>query len=81
MPAVFYNAERHAACACHGDDFIAEGLDEDHDALEIVLRANFETKAMGRIGEGGSASGTYLKRVVRWDPERKAFTWCADPRL
>ena len=42
IPGLFYHPEWDIMMACHGDDFLAEGLAEDLDKLDEVMKANFE---------------------------------------
>ena len=81
FPATFYHALHDVRLACHGDDFICEGTDKGIDELETVMRSNFEAKAEGRIGPNGDKKGSFLKRDIEWDDEKKQFIWRNDLKL
>ena len=65
IPGLFYHPEWDIMMACHGDDFLAEGLAEDLDKLDEVMKANFEVKILPRIGDpnhgGEVAEGQHLQ--------------------
>ena len=54
--------------ARHGDDFLAEGLAEDLDKLDEVMKANFEVKILPGIGDpnhgGEVVEGQHLHRII-----------------
>ena len=80
-PAGFL-ASAAVTVACHGDDFIAEGLARDFDKLNEFMRTTFGVKVLPRIGDpehGGEVQeGTHLHRVIKWNKD--GFTWQADPK-
>ena len=82
VPGVYYHPEWDVTVACHGDDFIAEGLARDLDKLNEFMRTTFEVKVLPRIGDpehGGEVQeGTHLHRVIKWNKD--GFTWQADPK-
>lgn len=71
IPGLYYHPEWDIMVACHGDDFIAEGLAEDLDRLDKVMKEKFEVKILPRIGDpihGGEVpEGTHLHRIIRFD--------------
>ena len=82
IPGLYYHPEWDIMMACHGDDFLAEGLASDLDRLDELMKSKFEVKILPRIGDpefGGEVSdGSHLHRIIRWSA--KGFSWEADPK-
>ena len=82
MPGFHYHTEWDIMIACHGDDFLAEGLSEDLGHLDELTKEKFEVKILPRIGDpdhGGEVSaGTHLYRIIKWN--HQGFSWEADPK-
>ena len=77
VPMTSYEPKEDVTSNCHGDDFLAEGTSAHLDVLDGILRANFDTKILPRIGPpgvgGAVTSGKHLGRTISWKPE--GFTW------
>ena len=82
IPNLYWHPEWSITVACHGDDFLAEGLPHDLDRLDELMKASFEVKVLPRIGDpsyGGEVSeGSHLNRIIRWNSN--GFSWEADPK-
>ena len=82
IPNLYWHPEWSITVACHGDDFLAEGLPRDLDRLDWLMKASFEVKGHPRIGDpihGGEVSeGSHLNRIIRWNSH--GFSWKADPK-
>ena len=82
IPGLYYHPEWDITLACHCDDFLAEGLSQDLDKLDDLMKEKFEVKVLPRIGDpehGGEASeGAHLHRIIKWTSN--GFTWEADPK-
>ena len=80
---MYVHHEWDVSVACHGDDFLAEGLCDDLKRLDEVMRKHFEVKVLPRIGDpsyGGEVQeGTHLHRIIRALP-KGGFSWEADPK-
>ena len=77
VPMTFYEPKEDVTSNCRSDDFLAEGTSAHLDVLDGILRANFDTKILPRIGPpgvgGAVTSGKHLGRTISWTPE--GFTW------
>ena len=81
IPAV----DEDSTAICHGDDFLAEGYDEQLDELDELLRQQFEVTASARLGPGAPGQTNYLKRIIGYTDklpgmEDPGFFWTADPK-
>ncbi|CAK0888712.1 unnamed protein product [Prorocentrum cordatum] len=77
--------DEDSTAICHGDDFLAEGYDEQLDELDELLRQQFEVTASARLGPGAVGQTTYLKRTIGYTDklpgcEEPGFFWTADPK-
>ena len=79
-PVAFYHPERDTAAVVHGDDFIVEGVDDELDFVESVLKANYEIKVRGRLGSGERdvQEIDMLGRKIRW--HAWGISWEGDGR-
>ena len=82
IPNLYWHPEWSITVACHGDDFLAEGLLRDLDRLDELMKASFEVKVLPRIGDpihaGEVSEGSHLNRIIRWNSH--GFSWEADPK-
>ncbi|CAK0811173.1 unnamed protein product [Prorocentrum cordatum] len=77
--------DEDSTAICHGDDFLAEGYDEQLDELDELLKQQFEVTASARLGPGAVGQTTYLKRTIGYTDklpgcEEPGFFWTADPK-
>ncbi|CAK0850454.1 unnamed protein product [Prorocentrum cordatum] len=77
--------DEDSTAICHGDDFLAEGYDEQLDELDELLKQQFEVTASARLGPGAVGQTTYLKRTIGYTDklpgcEEPGFFWIADPK-
>ena len=82
MPMAFSHPDLDVTCGVHGDDFLAEGIKESLDALDVMMKKYFEVKVMPRIGPpefgGEVSSGEHLKCTISWTAE--GFTWAGNTK-
>ena len=67
-------------CGCHGDDFMAEGSDALLGRLGRVMKDEFDTKMLGRVGRGYFAGVKFLKRTLRWHEQAMCLSWSGGTR-
>eukprot|EP00969_Alexandrium_andersonii_P038208 1674334-Alexandrium_andersonii.AAC.1 len=60
---MFHNSELDITVALHGDDFVAEGCDDELDKLDALLVGHMKVKVLPRIGPGHAEAGPLLKRM------------------
>ena len=79
-PVVFSHAHRDLIGACHGDDFVFVGIDEDLDFIEELLKSRYEIKVRGRLGSGpkDKTSIDMLGRTIKL--HEWGITWEGDDR-
>ena len=71
-PNLFYQAagpevlaaDAGAAAICHGDDFPAEGNDEQFDGVGELLKQQSDVATSGRFGQGQPGRAQYLERSM-----------------
>ena len=74
-----------ATAVCHGDDFLAEGYEQELNELDDLLNQYFEVTAGDMIGPGKPGQTKYLKRIIGYtdvlpDGGEAGFFWTADPK-
>ena len=79
-----------ATACCHGDDFLAEGFEEQLLELNSLLEKSFEVTRTAFIGPGKPGQVKYLKRIIGYtetlpdDGEggggEPGFFWAADSK-
>eukprot|EP00959_Pyramimonas_sp_CCMP1952_P272645 5699736-Pyramimonas_sp.AAC.1 len=81
IPAV----DEDSAAICHGDDFLAEGYDEQLGELDELLKQQFEVTASARLGLERLGRANYLNSIIGYTnalpgSEEPGFFWTADPK-
>ena len=74
-----YRAEIDALAAGCGDEFVAEGLDEQANLMDQISAEMFRTKPRPRLGPGAAREGLFLNRATAWGDEGVFAP--PDPRL
>ena len=85
LPAQDELGEMDSVNACHGDDFLAEGHEEQLEVLNEVLRGSFEVTDSGCIGPRRPGEVQYLKRTIGYtdtlpETNKPGFYWIADQK-